>query len=109
MPLQAGAQLILQSQRPDHSFDCIGFLGIPVVNPVFLALASADTKIAQSDLENLQDDLVAELARLSHNVQQIPVPCNGIVPDPSVCHAHGEADCQKLLIVVGDVIKARSH
>jgi hypothetical protein len=102
MALQAGAQLILQSERPDQMFDCLGFAGIPIVNPVFIALACADTTQAQSDLESLRREFLLELTALSVNVQPVNLPCSGMVPDPTVCHAHAELDCQKLLVLVGD-------
>jgi hypothetical protein len=105
MALQSGAQLILQIERPDHHFDCVGFAGIPIVNPVFIALSCADTPQARADLDNLRRDLLSELTNLSPGFHPVVLPCGGSVPDAASCHAHAELDCQKLLVLVGDDVR----
>jgi hypothetical protein len=100
--LRSGAQLIIQVERGDGRFDCLGFGGLPVVNPVFIALTSAATPQARNDLNDLRRKLLQELSVIAPKMQSIAMPCGGIVPDPGGCHAHGEPDCQKLLILVGD-------
>ncbi|MCG3194105.1 MAG: hypothetical protein DIJKHBIC_03362 [Thermoanaerobaculia bacterium] len=102
MPLQSGAQLILQVERPDGLFECEGFLGLPVLHPVFLALACAGTAPAQRDLQNLRQALMRELKTLAPAARSVVVPCGG-KGRPSFCHAVAEADCQKVLVCVGDV------
>jgi hypothetical protein len=106
MALQGGIQLILQSKRADGRFDCLGFAGIAIVNPVFMALDGADTPQAQSDLDDLRRELILELNSLARTVQQVPVPCGGNIGDLAACHAHREPDCQKLLVLVGDDTQA---
>ncbi len=32
-----GAQLIIHTQQPDGTFECLGFVGAPIVNPVMIA------------------------------------------------------------------------
>jgi hypothetical protein len=59
MALQSGAQLILQTERPDRTLDCLGFAGIPIVNPVFIVLSCADTPQARADLDNLRREATA--------------------------------------------------
>jgi len=108
MALQSGAQLIVQSERPDHMFECLGFTDIPIVNPVFIALASAHTQQAQSDLDNLRRELLLALNALSPNVQPVNLACHGMASDPAGCHAHEEHDCEKLLVLVGDNVQPLS-
>jgi hypothetical protein len=102
MTLHAGAQIIIQIERPDHMFDCLGFTGIPVVNPVFIALASAATPQATRDLNNLRSELLQELDALAPQIQPVMLPCGGMAPGPDSCHALGDPDCQNLLVLVGD-------
>jgi TIR domain len=102
MALRSGAQLILQCERPDHTFECLGFAGIPIVNPVFIALACANAPQARADLDNLRQEFLSELRMLSPGVQPVALPCGGVAPNPAACHAHSESDCQKLLVLVGD-------
>jgi hypothetical protein len=105
MALQSGAQVILQIERPDHTFDCLGFAGIPIINPVFIALSCADTPQARADLDNLGRELLSELNALSPGFHPVVLPCGGSVPDVASCHAHAELDCQKLLVLVGDDVQ----
>jgi hypothetical protein len=105
MTLQSGAQLILQIERPDHTYDCLGFTGIPIVNPVFIALSCADTPQARADLDSLRRDLLSELTNLSPSFISVILPCSGRAPNAANCHAHAELDCQKLLVVVGDDVE----
>ena len=108
MALQSGAQLILQIERPDRTFDCLGFVGIPIVNPVFVALSCADTPQAQTDLDDLRRDLLSELSALCPGLRAVALPCGGRAADPADCHAHGELDCQKLLVLIGDSLQPLS-
>jgi len=82
MALQGGAQLILQSQRPDQLFECLGFAGIPIVNPVLIALACADTPEARSDLDILRGELSTSSMPLSPQIGPVPLPCGGTAPIP---------------------------
>src|SRR5258708_16687181 len=102
MALQAGAQVIVQIERPDGGFDCLGFAGIPIVNPVFIAITSATTPQARNDLGDLHSELLRELGTLAPQMRSVTVPCRGVAPDPAGCHAEGEAECQKLVVLVGD-------
>jgi hypothetical protein len=102
MNLGGGAQLVLQSERPNHSFDCLGFAGIPVVNPIFIVLTCVDTAQARGDLDFLRSELLHQLNMFSPQIRPVEVPCGGGIPNPPGCHAFAEPDCQKLLVVVGD-------
>ena len=108
MALQSGAQLILQIERPDQTFDCLGFAGIPIINPVFIALSCADTPQARADLDNLRRELLSELNALCPGLHAVALPCRGRAPDPAGCHAHEELDCQKLLVLIGDRLQPLS-
>ncbi len=108
MALRSGAQLILQCERPDHSFECLGFSGIPIVNPVFIAITCVDAAQARADLVDLRDGILAELKSVSGVLQPVTLPCGGTVLGPVDCHVHAELDCQKLLILVGDNVQPLS-
>jgi len=105
MPLRSGVQLILQVERPDGSFDCLGFVGLPLLHPVFLAMASVDTPKAREDLYDLGRALLGEFRLVAPGLQQVPAPCGGRAPDPACCHANAEQDCQKVLVLVGDNVQ----
>jgi len=105
MALQSGAQIIIQIERADGRFDCLGFAGIPVVNPVFIALARAHTPEAATDLNDLRGELLRELSILAPHIQPVPLPCGGMAPGPDSCHAQQDPDCQKLLVLVGDNVQ----
>ena len=102
MALQGGAQLIFQCEKPDGTFECLGFTGIPVVNPVFLVFCSAGTTSARVDLASLRADFLSRLQALSPGLKPVLVPCSGSINNPDNCHALQEPDCQKVLVIVGD-------
>lgn len=102
MALQGGAQLIFQCEKPDGTFECLGFVGIPVVNPIFLVFCSAGTSSARTDLSLLRSDFLNRLQALSPSLKAVPAPCSGIAGAPDHCHALQEPDCQKVLVIVGD-------
>jgi hypothetical protein len=102
MALQNGAQLIFQCERSDGTFECLGFAGIPVVNPILLVLCSANTSQARKDLATLRAAFLTRLQTLSPNLKSVSLPCPHIVGSPDSCHAIKEPDCQKILVVVGD-------
>jgi hypothetical protein len=104
MALQAGVQVIVQSERPGQEFDCLGFTGLPIVNPAFIALASAGTPQARANLDELHSELVRELHVIAPQIRSVVLPCRGLPPGPGPagCHAQMEPDCQKLLVLVGD-------
>jgi hypothetical protein len=52
MAIGAGAQLILQTEQPDGTFECLDFTGLPLVSPVFIALSSASSPQARSPNPN---------------------------------------------------------
>jgi len=108
MALQGGAQLIFQCEKPDGTFECLGFAGIPVVNPVFLVFCSAGTLSARMDLSSLRTDFLSRLQALSPSLTAVPVPCGGFANAPDNCHALQEPDCQKVLVIVGDSSQALS-
>jgi hypothetical protein len=102
MPLRAGAQLILQAEQTNGMFTCEGFVGLPLFHPVFVAIASAGTPTAQRDVADLYQAFLRNLHLLAPQLQRVSMPCPGIVPNPAFCHALGEHDCEKVLVLVGD-------
>lgn len=100
-----GAQLIVHTAQSDGSFECLGFIGIPIVNPVFIALSSADTPQAHVNLMTLRSELLARISAVAPKIQPIPMPCKGRMDSPADCAAFREPDAQKVLVVVGDNVK----
>lgn len=102
MGLQGGAQLIFQCERSDGTFDCLGFTGVPIVNPILLVLCSAGTPQAKSNLALLNGELLARLQTLFPKLKSVPLPCQGVIYSPDECHALQEPYCQKVLVIAGD-------
>jgi hypothetical protein len=102
MSLDNGAQLILQTERPDGHFDCVGFTGLHITYPAVIAFSCDDTINAHSDLTALKSALLARLHLLNPKLQSVAMNCRGSIPDAGVCHAQGQLDCHKLLVLIGD-------
>jgi hypothetical protein len=102
MSLDSGAQVILQSAMPGGGMSCVGFKGLPIVNPAFIALVHAGSPDAIANADTLRQELEREIQVLALGVQSVELPCHGSVSDPSGCHAHREPSCRKLLVLVGD-------
>ncbi len=103
--LNGEAQLIIHTQRVDGGFECLGFSGVPIVNPVFIALSSADTPQAQVNLSALRSEILARIAAVAPKLQAIAMPCMGGMDSPSSCMAFCEPDTQKVLVLVGDDVQ----
>lgn len=101
----SGAQLIIHTQQPDGTFECLGFVGVPIVNPVFIALCSADTPQANANLMTLHSELLARISALAPKLRPVSMPCNGSMSSPSGCMAFSEPDTQKVLVLVGDDVQ----
>lgn len=99
MPLHNGVQLIVQVQQPSGNFSCEARTDLPLVNPVFVAFCHAGTSAAASAMNQLVGAFWGELDTVAGGTVVSP-PCGGgaVVG----CHALIEADCQKLLVLIGD-------
>ncbi|MFL6261644.1 MAG: toll/interleukin-1 receptor domain-containing protein [Thermoanaerobaculia bacterium] len=102
MSIDRGAQVILQSEKSGGGMSCVGFMGLPVVNPAFIALVSADSPEAFANTDVLRRELEREILALDVRAQRVSMPCHGIASGPESCHAHTEPSCRKLLVLVGD-------
>ncbi len=100
-----GAQLVVHAQRRDGTFECLGFTGVPIVNPVFIALCSAETAHAHAYQMTLRSELLARIAAVAPRFQPIPMPCHGTMNWPTDCAAFSEPDTQKVLVLVGDNVQ----
>lgn len=106
--LPSGAQLVIHTQQPDGTFECLGFVGVPVVNPVFIALGSADTPPAQANLMTLRSELLARISAVAPKIRLVSMPCNGSMHSPAACRAFNDPDTQKVLVLVGDDVQPLS-
>jgi hypothetical protein len=108
--LPSGAQLVIHTQQPDGTFECLGYTDVPIVNPVFIALCAADTSEALINLQALHADLLARIRTVAPKLQQVGMPCQGSRQSPSSCYAFADPDTQKVLVLVGDDRQAlQSH
>lgn len=97
-----GAQLIIHSQQADGKFKCQGFTGAPIVNPVMISLACAESPDARLNLAALESDLISRVHAFAPKLTSVPMKCGGTMASPSACIAFAEPDTQKLLILIGD-------
>lgn len=97
MEMAAGVQPIVQTEQSDRAYECLGFTGLPIVNPVVVALHSASTPRDRANLAILQPALAAEIRTLAPAITAVVLPCDG-----AFWLAHEETDCRKLLILIGD-------
>lgn len=102
MPLQEGIQLIITAANAGGGYDCSAFDGLALPYPVLIQFEHVGSATARSDMDRLVTAVLAELQggiRANH----LQPPCGG---HAARCHALGEADCQKLLVLVGDEVTA---
>lgn len=97
-----GAQLIIHTLQEDGTFDCLGFIGAPVVNPVIIALSCAPSIAARANLATLHAELIARTYAFAPKLAPVAMPCHGTIKSPSSCMAFAEPDTQKVLVLVGD-------
>lgn len=90
--------LVAQLDVPGRR-ECLRFTGVPVDDPVHLAIISNHSVSASSGAEALFDALINELRTLSTPMQP-PIACNG--PVGSDCMARKEPRCQSVLVAVSD-------
>ena len=95
MSLDSGAQVILQSESASGGMSCVGFKGLPMVNPVFIAIVHAGSPDALANADALRQELERELQALDAGVRRVEL-------DPGACQPHREPSCRKLLVLVGD-------
>ena len=92
MSLDNGAQVILQSEMPGGGMSCVGFTGLPLVNPAFISLVHADSPEARANADVLRQELEREILALDPGARKVAVSC----------HAQQEPSCRNLLVLVGD-------
>jgi hypothetical protein len=104
--MMAGIQLVLQCEQPGGGFECLGFTGLPIARPAFIALASTGTPETQAYVQNLRRGLLREFTVLAPNMLPVLLmPCGGHAYEPSGCHAVSDPYCQKLLVLIGDAAR----
>jgi TIR domain-containing protein len=101
MSLENGAQVILQSEMPGGGMSCVGFKGLAVVTPAFIAIVHAGSPKAAANADALRQELEREILGWDDKVKLAEISCGGSVPDLEGCLASG-ASCHKLLVLVGD-------
>jgi len=100
--LQDGLQVIIQTERSHGDLLCEGFLGIPIVNPVFIAITTDQTSASLRLAQQLRNELILTIRQISVAAESRRPPCNGIIGEPIQCHANNVNVCRKLLIIIGD-------
>ncbi|PYF08671.1 TIR domain-containing protein [Rhodobacter viridis] len=98
MPLQQGIQLIVTVAQTGVGYHCYTFDGLALPHPVLIQFEHVGSASASRDMDQLAAALLAELQG-SICANRLPAPCGGLA---TICHALREADCQKLLVLVGD-------
>lgn len=101
MPLMNAIQLVIQVQQPGSGFSCETWTDLSIVNPVYIAFCHAGSPAAEHEMNRLAAAFRAELSGATGGRPDSP-PCGGRA-SAGGCHALDEGDCQKLLVLVGDV------
>jgi hypothetical protein len=83
MSLDGGAQVILQSETTGGVTSCVGFKGLPVFHPAFIALVHAGSPQAAAHAEALRQELERELQALDVPVRRVPLSRHGTPADPA--------------------------
>ncbi len=100
--LQNDIQVIVQYERMEGEYRCLGFNGIPTINPCLIVFAPPHSDRARKYQQELRNAFLRTLYSLPGYTKKAEVPCNGTICSPLKCHAHSVFACQKLLIIVGD-------
>ena len=100
--LQNGLQVIIQTEKESGGFLCEGFLGIPVVNPSYIAITTDKSRTALDFAQQLKKELILSIRQISIAAKSRIPPCNGRILSLESCHAHGVNVCNKLLLVISD-------
>lgn len=98
MPLKQGIQLIVTVAHAGRGYDCHAFDGLALPHPVLIQFEHVGSASARRKMDQLAAALIAELQG-SVCANPMTPPCRGAAPR---CHALDEADCHKLLVLVGD-------
>ena len=97
-----GVQIVLQTEDGyPYNYECDGFSGLPILNPVFIAIISSGGVQAQIDAQQIRQDLTNAILNSGSRAQKVTTPCysQGHLFD---CMALQLKYCSKLLIWVGD-------
>ena len=97
MHLDGEAQLILQSETASGGMDCAGFSGLPLVHPVFIAIAHSGSADALASAETLRQELEREIQALDPGVRSVQLS-----PGPNGGEFDPKPSWRKLLVLVGD-------
>jgi TIR domain len=100
--MQGGLQFVVQRREPDGHILCRGYAGLLPSSPGLVLIVSAPTAAANSAAEALFASLDAMLLSFAPDACRANVPCNGRVDKGDLCHAHDDAACRKVLVIVGD-------
>jgi AraC-like DNA-binding protein len=96
--LRSGAQVIVQCPWPGRA-SCRAFRGLGEVTPAWFCVWPWPSSSA-STASLLGDEIVDAIQYLGLNVREDSAPCGG--RGMGSCHAAGEPDCSKVLLVVVD-------
>lgn len=97
MPLLQDIQLIVRTKTGGIK-QCETFTGLAMPTSMLIEFCHVGSAAAERSMEALSVALLRELRSGAHAIQVTP-PCGGWC---DVCHASGEHDCHKLLVLVGD-------
>ncbi len=102
MTLASEAQLIIQQERTDGTFDCTGYVGLPILHSTFLVLSSSGSQTSRSYVRKLCGFIVRELRILAPGLQRTALSCGGQVIAPDDCVAFRHPGSRRVLVHVGD-------
>src|SRR5436309_15307723 len=85
--------VILQWEGEDGGFECAGFTGLPIVNPILIVLAHGGSPDAVAHAAALREELIREIEALAPEVKKEDRPCEDL--------AHLEPSCRRVLLLVG--------
>lgn len=101
--LQQGMEVVLQTETTPGDYSCQGFARIPVVRPCHIVIAHVGNSTTHKWASQLRQELNLALLSLSDSSAGTAPPCSGNVNGPGCCHAHSVSDCQKFLVLIGDI------
>jgi TIR domain len=99
--LRAGAQVICRWENHPGQFNCEAFNGLALLNPALITITHCGSSAARHSAREIRGALVRELEALGATAIMPPCGPNNRAP-LTACHALGEQQCQKLLVIVGD-------
>ncbi len=96
-----GIEIIVHHRDGSGAATCSAYAGLGLSNPVMIVLGDYDSAQSHAHQLNLFQALEAEIIG-SLGGRAITPPCRGRCGDLGSCHARGDANCQKILVLVGD-------